>query len=78
MIVDPATASSDGKWHRDYTKFLVEDGLRGARIGVARKMFRLTPRADRVMKGPGRDETGRRVLVDPPISSKSLAIRNIS
>src|SRR5205814_3040434 len=47
---DPATAASDGKWQRDYTKFLVEDGLRGARIGVARKMFHLTPRADRIME----------------------------
>jgi amidase len=47
---DPATEASKGKWHRDYTKFLVEDGLRGARIGVARKMFKLTPRADRVME----------------------------
>ena len=33
---DPATAASDGKFHRDYTQFLDPNGLSGARIGVAR------------------------------------------
>ncbi len=47
---DPATEASRDKAHRDYTQFLDADGLRGARIGVVRKMFRLTPRADRVME----------------------------
>jgi amidase len=37
---DPATAASEGKSHRDYTQFLDKDGLRGARIGVPRQMFR--------------------------------------
>ena len=36
---DKATAASRGKVHADYTKFLDADGLRGARIGVARKRY---------------------------------------
>ncbi|MEW6156646.1 MAG: amidase, partial [Verrucomicrobiota bacterium] len=34
---DPATAQSDGRSSTDYTRFLSPDGLRGARVGVARK-----------------------------------------
>jgi amidase len=37
---DAATESSHGKAHRDYTQFLDPNGLRGARIGVARRFFR--------------------------------------
>lgn len=33
---DEATAASDGNAHADYAQFLDPDGLRGARIGVAR------------------------------------------
>lgn len=33
---DEATARSEGHFHTDYTAFLDADGLRGARIGVAR------------------------------------------
>ncbi len=36
---DPATDSSRGKAERDYTRFLVPDGMRGARLGVARRFF---------------------------------------
>jgi len=36
---DVATAASDGLYHSDYTKFLDADGLRGARIGIAREHF---------------------------------------
>lgn len=36
---DPATRASNGKALTDYTRFLDPRGLRGARIGVARKMF---------------------------------------
>ncbi len=36
---DPATAESAGKFFRDYTQFLDADGLRGVRIGVARKVY---------------------------------------
>ena len=36
---DEATVASQGKTHRDYTAFLDRNGLRGARIGVARERF---------------------------------------
>jgi len=36
---DRATAAAKGHVESDYTKFLDADGLRGARIGVARKRF---------------------------------------
>lgn len=36
---DPATQASAGKEQRDYTAFLDPNGLRGARIGVARQVF---------------------------------------
>ena len=35
---DEATTASDGNAHDDYTQFLDADGLRGARIGVARSL----------------------------------------
>jgi len=35
---DPATRASEGHAHRDYLQFLDPNGLKGARIGVARKM----------------------------------------
>ncbi len=36
---DPATAASAGNFHADYRQFLDRDGLRGARIGIARKPY---------------------------------------
>jgi amidase len=36
---DPATAASEGRARGDYTRYLDPNGLRGARIGVARKSF---------------------------------------
>ena len=36
---DPATAASAGNLHRNYTQFLDPEGLRGARIGVAREVY---------------------------------------
>ncbi|MGY8778142.1 MAG: amidase [Longimicrobiales bacterium] len=41
---DEATAASAGKAHTDYTQFLDTDGLRGARIGVARSFTGFDPR----------------------------------
>jgi amidase len=50
---DTATAVSAGKTHRDYTRFLDADGLRGARIGVARRTFNghpeVAPLMDRLL-----------------------------
>ena len=36
---DPSTRPSAGRYHRDYTRFLDKDGLRGARIGVPREVY---------------------------------------
>lgn len=47
---DSATAASAGKAHTDYTQFLNEDGLRGARIGVARSLFGVDPGVDALME----------------------------
>lgn len=41
---DEATAASEGNSHTDYTQFLDADGLRGARIGVARSFPFQDPR----------------------------------
>lgn len=41
---DEATTASDGNFHTDYTQFLDADGLRGARIGVARSFTFAEPR----------------------------------
>ena len=46
---DPSTAESAGKAAPDYTKFLDGDGLRCARIGVARKYFGFSEAVDRLM-----------------------------
>jgi amidase len=47
---DPATAAGVGKSHTDYTQFLDRDGLRGARLGVARQLFGFSPKVDRVLE----------------------------
>ncbi len=63
---DPATAASAGKSHRDYTRFLDPDGLRGARIGVVRKTFGGHPKVDPLMESLLAQMTRRgAVLVDP-------------
>ena len=63
---DEATAASAGNAHTDYTQFLDADGLRGARIGVARSFTGFDPRiielfddAINVMRDAGA------VIVDP-------------
>ena len=47
---DSATAASAGKAHTDYTQFLDANGLRGARIGVARSLFGVDPGVDALME----------------------------
>jgi amidase len=63
---DGATAASAGHAAADYTRFLEESGLRGARIGVARNSFGFHPAVDRIME-EALAEMKRRgaVLVDP-------------
>jgi amidase len=46
---DAATADSRGKTAADYTKFLDANGMKGARIGVARKSFGFNDRVDKLM-----------------------------
>lgn len=47
---DPATAASAGKFYTDYTQFLDKDGLKGARIGIARNFFGHHERVDAIME----------------------------
>jgi amidase len=47
---DSATADSGGKSHADYTQFLDPNGLKGARIGVARKYFGFNDAVDTLME----------------------------
>ncbi len=63
---DPATAAGSGHAPADYTRLLDAAGLRGARIGVARKLFGFHPGVDRLMEGAlaAMKEEGA-VLVDP-------------
>jgi amidase len=46
---DTVTAVASGKMQMDYTKFLDPHGLRGARIGVARKYFGFSDAVDDLM-----------------------------
>src|SRR6185369_4990366 len=46
---DPMTKESRGKAATDYTKFLDREGLRGMRIGIARKHFGFSDRVDKLM-----------------------------
>jgi amidase len=47
---DAATVESSGKSYTDYTKFCDPNGLRGARIGVARKYFGFSDAVDTLME----------------------------
>ena len=47
---DSATAASNGKSQSDYAQFLDPNGLKGARIGVARKYFGFNDSVDALME----------------------------
>ena len=47
---DPATAASAGKFRTDYAQYCDPDGLKGARIGVARKYFGFSDAVDALME----------------------------
>jgi len=47
---DPATAASAGKSYTDYAQFCDPNGLKGARIGVARKYFGFSDGVDALME----------------------------
>jgi len=63
---DEATPASRGNSHNDYAQFLDPEGLRGARIGIAREFFGFHEKVDALMEG-ALEEISRRgaVLVDP-------------
>lgn len=46
---DSATGESAGKFHTDYAQFCDPNGLKGARIGVARKYFGFSEAVDAIM-----------------------------
>lgn len=63
---DPATPGSDAKRHTEYSGFLDPDGLRGARIGVARNFFGFHDQVDRLMnEAAGAMKRAGAVIVDP-------------
>ena len=64
---DAATAGADAKGRRDYTKSLVRDGLRGARIGVVRnRLFGYSTAADALAEQAIADmKRAGAVIVDP-------------
>jgi amidase len=63
---DAATNDSRGKSEADYTKFLDRDGMRGARIGIARKFFGFSEQVDKLLNA-SIDEMKRlgAVVLDP-------------
>jgi amidase len=63
---DAATKNPDRKASPDYTKFLDRGGLRGARIGVVRKLFFFAEKLDPIMKNAlDAMKSEGAVLVDP-------------
>ncbi|MBX6343151.1 MAG: amidase, partial [Thermomicrobiaceae bacterium] len=72
---DPATTASAGKFFTDYTRFLDPNGLKGARIGVARNVgFGPSPEADAIIEDAiaAMKEAGA-TIVDPANIPSDLA-----
>src|SRR6266567_7418986 len=63
---DTATADADSKMQKEYTQFLDSNGLRGARIGVARKYFGFNDAVDALMNSLiDQMKSAGAVIVDP-------------
>jgi amidase len=63
---DKATADSAGKAAPDYTRFLDPNGLKGARIGVARKYFGFNDLVDNLMEEALKEMKGQGAeIIDP-------------
>jgi len=63
---DSATVLADSKMQKDYTQFLDPNGLRGARIGVARKYFGFNDAVDALMNEVIAEmKSAGAVIVDP-------------
>jgi amidase len=48
--LDPATREADARREADYTRFLVKDGLRGARLGVVKNLLGVHAQVDAVIQ----------------------------
>ena len=63
---DPASADADAKRQKDYTQFLVPEGLKGARLGIARKYFGFSDTVDALMNRLiGEMKSAGAVIIDP-------------
>jgi amidase len=63
---DAASADADRKKQKDYTQFLDPNGLRGARIGVARKYFGFSDLVDDLMNHAiGKMKNAGAEIIDP-------------
>lgn len=63
---DPATADANTKLQKDYTQFLDPNGLKGARLGIARKYFGFNDAVDALMNRLIDDmKSAGAVIVDP-------------
>jgi amidase len=77
---DPATWAGEGRSQADYTKFLDRDGLKGARIGIARSFFErldkdrleLMAPAEQALKDAGAELTD--VTIAPPQSWQTQSL----
>jgi amidase len=63
---DSATADASAKMQKDYTQFLDPNGLRGSRIGVARKYFGFSEAVDALMNSLIQEmKSAGAVIIDP-------------
>lgn len=63
---DPASVNATARAQKDYTQFLVPDGLKGARLGIARKYFGFSDAVDALMNRVINDmKSAGAVIVDP-------------
>jgi amidase len=69
---DPATARARKHIAADYTTYLHEDGLRGARIGVARKYFGFHDRVDDLMREAIEAMKAHGATIVDPVEMKSF------
>ncbi|MDE2927206.1 MAG: amidase [Acidobacteriota bacterium] len=63
---DPHTPASQGRSHADYSRFLDPSGLRGARVGLVRRLLGFHPDVDRIVEeAVAAMRTQGSVVVDP-------------
>ena len=71
---DPATAEADSRGLTDYTPFLDEDGLEGARIGVMRSAFGFHPGVDRLIEAALDAMRARGAIIVDPIDLRPATV----